>query len=139
MPTSRCSSSTAARSLSTPTRTGPKSSWSRPFCGGETSPPDHQRALPRGRCLTPTDSSFFHSTFFARIERHLRERTDSMRQHPYSAAVVGGGAGGLAGGIGLAENGHSVKVFELCPGPCQKQSGVSEGGQARRHRGAYYA
>src|SRR5438067_1636946 len=62
-----------------------------------------------------------------------------MRPHSYSAAVIGGGAGGLTAGIGLAENGLQVKVFEVCPGPCRKQSGVSEGGQARRHRGAYYA
>ena len=62
-----------------------------------------------------------------------------MKKKRYSAIVIGGGGGGLAAAIGLAETGFQVNVLEACSNPCQKQSGLSEGGQGRRHGGAYYA
>ncbi len=53
--------------------------------------------------------------------------------------VIGGaGAGGLAAGWGLASQGYDVVILEKLSAHCQVQSG-SNGGQARRHGGAFYA
>lgn len=53
--------------------------------------------------------------------------------------IGGGGGGGLAAAWGLATQGYDVTLLEECVSTCLRQSGITSGGQARRHRGAYQA